>query len=127
MGGLWEPAFRDAQKASCAAEQRYKDLMQELQERELTPDDYDVLLQLEHKNTNAVHLGNYMALAFKEEQMHCEGEPDAETACMSCQQDFKADDGDEPAFDKLNLKNCEHAVHLKCLEEMFDLEKNQCF
>ena len=99
--------------------------MEELQSREITPDDYDVLLQLENKNAGAAPLGNYMALAFKEEQMDCHRDLGAEVTCMSCQQNFTEDDEAGPD-DRVDLKNCQHVVHFKCLEELFDVEKNQC-
>lgn len=49
----WEPAVRDdASKQS----QDYQRIMEELQNRELGPDDYEILLQLEQKqSTVPVH------------------------------------------------------------------------
>lgn len=100
----WEPAPRDVKPKLTAkqkeeqAAKRYKELMEELAgqssyteiqnkliSREITPDDYDEMLQEDGAKTqSSVAMGTYMTLAFK--QMDYWGEErSGDIACMSCQ------------------------------------------
>lgn len=53
----WEPAFRDNPAKENA---EYKKIMEELQTRELTPNDYELLLSLEQKQA-CIQLPKYLA------------------------------------------------------------------
>ena len=57
----WEPAPRDDFGKQTA---QYKKVMEELQQRELGPEDYDLLLQLENQKTT-VSLQRFLALGFE--------------------------------------------------------------
>ena len=68
---FWEPAPRGQdQSKSQQADEEYQRIMREIQDREITPDDYDLLLNLEQKGTKEsdVSLGHFLAMAFKVEQ-----------------------------------------------------------
>ena len=56
----WEPAFRDG---AVKDNSEYKRIMEELQTRELGPEDYDVLLTLEQKQS-MTSINRFLALGF---------------------------------------------------------------
>jgi hypothetical protein len=57
----WEPAFRDN---PAKQSEDYKRIMEELQTRELTPNDYELLLSLEEKQAH-ISLEKFLAMAFE--------------------------------------------------------------
>ncbi len=58
----WEPAFRKNEVLQ--QNEQYKKLMEELQTRELGPDDYDMLLSLESKQST-ISLPRFLAMGFE--------------------------------------------------------------
>jgi len=69
---------------------------------------------LENKN-KSISLGNFLAIALKEEGMSCQKDPEIEPQCSVC--DTEIDTNND---DGVSLKNCKHVMHFKCLEELFD-------
>ena len=57
----WDTAFRENPVKKT---DDYKKLMEELQDRELTPEDYDILLSLEQKQS-CISLEKFLAIAFE--------------------------------------------------------------
>ena len=89
--------------------------MKELEERELQPEDYELLLTLDKKNQN-LPLHTYLAKsylkAFREDVQDC-------SQCVFCK--------NETDIRNQGVKlPCQHTVHNTCLEDIFRLSKNCC-
>lgn len=94
--------------------------MEELQTRELTPNDYELLLSLEEKQAT-ISMPKFLAMAY--EKAH---PPPAcfftypKVTCTFCQGEI---------VDRqtgLELKQCTHHVHKACLEDVFRTSNNKC-
>ena len=113
----WEPAFRGGNPSQYNDE--YKKLMEELQTRELGPDDYDMLLSLEQKSS-IISLPRFLAMGFEKAFPPPQSYFDIPKAyCAFCEGEIV----DRQAG--LQLKNCNHHVHKSCLQDIFTL-KNTC-
>ena len=112
----WEPAVRDDAVKQTSDYQR---IMTELQDRELSPEDYDLLLQLEQKqSTQSMHqfLAQQFEKVFKPPESYFQF---PKVYCCFCEMEI---------LDRacgLQLKQCDHHVHRACLEDIFRT-KNEC-
>lgn len=112
----WEPGIHeDASKQTS----EYTRIMQELQERELGPDDYDILLKLEQASSD-ITPHRFLMQAF--EKAH--KPPDEyfsypKVYCVFCELEILDRAGG------LQLSNCAHHIHKPCLEDVFRT-KNEC-
>lgn len=95
----------------------YQKVMEGLQGREITPDDYDLLMSLEQKAH--INLGNFLAIAVREESSD-------QTVIFSCDPCVNCDEDDDELGEKIILKSCKHFMHFKCLEETFEKGENKC-
>ena len=112
----WEPAVRDdASKQSSD----YQRIMEELQSRELGPDDYEILLQLEQKESN-ISQHRFLAQAFEKAfKAPAEYFQYPKAYCAFCELEIvDRDTGTQ-------LKQCDHHVHKPCLEDILRT-KNEC-
>ena len=93
--------------------------MEDLQTRELGPEDYDLLLQL-GQNQTMMSLQRFLATSFEKTFKPPQSYFDIQRAyCAFC---------DSEKVDRstgLQLKNCDHHVHKTCLQDIFTL-KNVC-
>eukprot|EP00347_Sterkiella_histriomuscorum_P013158 403365789 len=113
----WEAAFRGN---ASQYNDDYVRLMQELQNREIRPEDYDLLLQLE-QSSQKVPLPKYLAQVFDKANPPTEEYlNNAQVMCAFCS--GRIDDKTKG----LQLKNCNHCLHKNCLEDMFRLKKSKC-
>ncbi|CDW88804.1 e3 ubiquitin-protein ligase zswim2-like [Stylonychia lemnae] len=113
----WEPAFRG--NASSYNEE-YVRLMTELQSREIRPEDYEMLLQLE-QSSNKVPLPKYLVSVFDKANPPTEEYlSNSNAVCNFCSSKI------EDKTKGLPLRNCHHYVHKNCLEDMFRLKKSKC-
>ena len=94
--------------------------MEELQTRELTPNDYELLLSLEEKQSH-ISLPKFLAMAFEKAfppsqafftfpKVYC-------TFCSGEIVDRQTG---------LEFKQCAHHVHKACLEDVFRVNNNKC-
>ncbi len=116
----WEPFFRDN---PANYNEEYQRIMRELQTREIRPEDYDLLLQLE-SSQNAVPLPKFLALAYEKVALQDKG-PQYNSlvqpaACAFC--DLRIEDREKG----LMLRGCDHCLHKNCLEDMFRVKKTKC-
>ena len=94
--------------------------MEELQTRELTPNDYDLLLSLEQKQ-NCISLPKFLAMAYEKTY-----KPPAayfnypKVYCAFCEGEIV------DRQSGLELNECKHHTHKACLEDIFRVSKNRC-
>jgi hypothetical protein len=102
----------------------YDQVLARLQEKNISTEDYELLLQLENKHKNNLPLNQFCALALQKEfkAPECDGSP----RCSYCGLDIIDKD------DTIQLKNCPHFIHkTQCLASNFDAvegesEQNKC-
>ena len=93
--------------------------MEELQQRELGPEDYDLLLQLENQKTS-ISMQRFLALGFeKTYPPPPEYYTYPKVYCAFCEGEIVDRDTG------LQLVQCDHHVHKACLHDIFTL-KNAC-
>lgn len=103
----WEAAFRDNNPARYNEE--YKKVMEELQTRELGPEDYDLLLSLENKQ-NCISLQRFLAMGFEKAFPPPQSYFQIPKAyCAFCEAEIL------DRAQGLQLKQCDHHVHKTCL------------
>ena len=97
--------------------------MRELQTREISPEDYDLLLQLESQQ-HVVPLPKFLALALEKQSLHDKGTRyealQTTPQCAFC--NLRLEDRGKGMI----LRNCDHCLHKSCLEDMFRLKKSKC-
>ena len=113
----WEPAFRNNNAAQYNEE--YRRIMQELETRELGPEDYDLLLSLENKQ-NIISLPRFLAMGFEKAFETPQSYYNLPKAyCAFCEAEIvERQTG-------LQLKNCDHHIHKSCLQDLLTV-KNVC-
>lgn len=111
----WEPGFRGSH---ANYNEEHIKLMQELQTREIQPEDYDALLTLETRS-NVISLAKFLALGYeKANPLPQSYFTRASHTCNFCEMNI------EELNKGMQFVNCDHCVHKACLEDMFRLKKN---
>ena len=103
--------------------------MESLQERDITPDDYDLLMRLEAamdsgKDQGAeqtVSFGNHMTLALQDANDKNRKVTDKDK-CAKC----SITNASGELGDLVPMVNCDHWIHFKCAETLFDNFDNKC-
>ena len=118
----WQAAFREGIKAPGMTKEEsdllYQQVLSRLQEKEISTEDYELLLHLENKqNGEEVCFEKFCALAFQKEFKNPESyKHQGWTECCFCKMEI---------LDKgfgVQLKNCHHCLHKTCLEKNLSFE-----
>lgn len=93
-----------------------REVLRELEEREITSEKYELLLSLERNHQGKVSFERFCSLAFQKEYPA----PDSYSRfdhhkCNVCQIDIV------PKSEGTQLSHCGHVVHKLCLEDLFHI------